>query len=60
VFPRAIAAGAKEERPLQDEFYGERTGVLQDPFGHRWFVATRREDVSSDEMTKRYDAMTKK
>ncbi|MGH7746392.1 MAG: VOC family protein [Candidatus Dormibacteria bacterium] len=39
-YERAVAAGATAERPVADQAYGERTGVLVDPFGHRWFVAT--------------------
>jgi len=57
VFDRAIAAGAKAARPVRDEFYGDRTGTLVDPFGHRWFVASRIEEVSPEEMKKRYEAM---
>src|SRR6185295_16707190 len=40
VFARAIAAGAKELRPLQNQFYGDRSGTLEDPFGHKWTIAT--------------------
>ncbi len=57
VFNRAVAAGAKPDRPLRDEFYGDRTGTLVDPFGHRWFVASRIEEVSPEEMKKRYEQM---
>lgn len=59
VFSRAIAAGAKAERPPSDQFYGDRAGTLVDPFGHRWFLASRKEEVSPAEMQRRYDAMTK-
>lgn len=45
VFHRAVAAGAKVERPLQDQFYGDRSGTVVDPFGHKWTVATHVEDV---------------
>ena len=45
VFQRALDAGAKQLRPVQDQFYGDRSGGFQDPFGHRWFVATHIEDV---------------
>ena len=55
-FERAVAAGAQGERPPQDEVYGERTAVLRDPFGHRWFVAKKIEDVSADEMMARFEA----
>ena len=53
VFGRALAAGAKELRPLENQFYGDRSGQLEDPFGHRWSVATHVEDVPPDEMAKR-------
>lgn len=47
---QASAAGATVVRPLEDQFYGDRTAGLQDPFGHRWFLATHVRDVSVDEM----------
>ena len=53
VFPRALAAGGKETRPLKDQFYGDRSGTLIDPFGHCWTVATHKEDVAPDEMQRR-------
>ena len=53
VFERATAAGAKALRPVEDKFYGDRSGAFEDPFGHRWDVATHVEDVSPDEMSKR-------
>jgi PhnB protein len=53
VFDRAIKAGGKEQKPLKDEFYGDRMGSLVDPFGHVWHVATHKEDVSPEEMQKR-------
>ena len=49
----AVDAGAKLERPLQDQFYGDRTGTIQDPFGHVWTIATHIEDVSPEEMLER-------
>jgi PhnB protein len=52
-FKRAIDAGAKEERAVQDQFYGDRSGTLLDPFGHRWSLATHVEDVSEEEMKRR-------
>jgi PhnB protein len=55
-FKSAVAAGADAERPPEDQAYGERTCVVRDPFGHRWFVATKIEDVSLDEMTNRFEA----
>ncbi len=53
VFQRAVGAGAKELRPVEDQFYGDRTGMFEDPFGHRWSVATHVEDVAPDEMERR-------
>src|SRR2546425_579351 len=53
VFDRAIQAGAKALRPVEDQFYGDRSGQFEDPFGHRWNVATHVEDVPPDEMAKR-------
>ena len=52
-FARAIDAGATEERPVADQFYGARTGWLVDPFGHRWSIQTHIEDVSDDELARR-------
>lgn len=56
VFARAIAAGGKEQRPVKDQFYGDRSGTLEDPFGHVWHVATHKEDVSPEEMELRMKA----
>ena len=53
VFAQAIAAGAKELQSVEDKFYGDRTGSFEDPFGHRWHVASHIEDVPQDEMEKR-------
>ena len=53
IFKQAIAAGGKQQKPVQDQFYGDRSGSLQDPFGHVWHVATHKEDVSPEEMDKR-------
>ena len=52
-FERALKAGAKELRPVQNQFYGDRSGQFEDPFGHHWNVATHVEDVPPDEMAKR-------
>jgi PhnB protein len=57
VFARAVKAGAKEIAPVQDQFYGDRSGQFEDPFGHRWNVASHVEDVSPEEMEKRAAAM---
>jgi PhnB protein len=54
---RAVAAGAKLLQPVQDQFYGDRSGAITDPFGHRWTVATHKEDVSPEEMKKRAAAL---
>jgi PhnB protein len=59
VFKRAIAAGAKELRPVQNQFYGDRSGMLIDPFGHVWNVATHVEDVPPEELERRMAAMPK-
>src|SRR5260370_12118395 len=53
VFERAVAAGAKILKPVQDQFYGDRSGFIQDPFGHLWGVATHVEDVAPKEMAER-------
>ena len=56
---RAVAAGATLQRPPTDQFYGDRSATLEDPFGHRWFFATHKEDVSPEEMRRRYEALMK-
>jgi len=53
VFERAVQAGAKALRPVEDRFYGDRSGQFEDPFGHRWDVATHVEDVPPEEMAER-------
>ena len=58
VFNRAVAAGATVAKPLADQFYGDRSGTVIDPFGHQWTVATHVEDVEPAELQKRMDAMT--
>ena len=58
-FARAVAAGAKVVRPVADLFYGDRSGQFEDPFGHRWNVATHVEDVSPEEMERRAAEMGK-
>ena len=58
-FKRAIDAGAKVKQPVKDQFYGDRSGTLEDPFGHVWTIATHVEDVSEDELAKRAAAMHK-
>jgi len=49
-----VLAGATLEREPKDEFYGERSGVIRDPYGHRWLIGHRIEDVSPAEMQRRY------
>jgi len=58
VVDRAASAGAKVLRPVEDQFYGDRVGQFEDPFGHRWSVATHVEDVPPDEMARRAAEMT--
>lgn len=53
VFGRAIEGGAKSLRALANQFYGDRSGTLEDPFGHVWTIATHVEDVAPDEMQRR-------
>ena len=57
VFAAALAAGATELRPVQDQFYGDRSGQFEDPWGHRWSVATHIEDVEDEEIERRIAAM---
>lgn len=59
VVERAVEAGAKVVQPLEDKFYGDRTGSVQDPFGHVWHIATHVEDVSPRELKKRAEKMMK-
>jgi PhnB protein len=53
---RAVAAGAKVTQPVKDQFYGDRSGGVEDPFGHRWYIATHKEDLSPEEVKRRMDA----
>jgi PhnB protein len=57
LFAQAIAAGGKSQRPVADQFYGDRSGLLADPFGHLWAIATHTEDVPPDEIDRRFAAM---
>jgi PhnB protein len=54
---RAVTAGARLDRPVEDKFYGDRMGGIEDPFGHQWYVGTHIEDVTPEEMKKRMAAM---
>ncbi len=58
VFNQAVAAGGKVKQAVKDQFYGDRLGTLEDPFGHVWHVSTHKEDVSVEEMQKRMKAHT--
>jgi PhnB protein len=59
VAAQALAAGANEVRPVQDQFYGDRSGTITDPFGHTWHIATHKEDVPMDELRRRAEAAMK-
>jgi len=54
---KAVAAGGRLERAVEDQFYGDRSGKLVDPFGHVWWIATHKEDVSPEEMNRRAAAL---
>ena len=56
---KAVTAGAKLIRPVEDKFYGDRTGSVEDPFGHVWHIATHKEDLSNAEMRKRAEKAAK-
>ena len=56
-FARALAAGCTQVRPIEDQFYGDRTGTLKDPYGFQWSLGTHIEDVSEAECQKRMEAM---
>ncbi|HET9334939.1 MAG TPA: VOC family protein [Sphingomicrobium sp.] len=59
-FQRAIDAGAKELRPVENQFWGDRMGTLTDPFGHQWSLATHVEEVSEQELGKRFEEWSAK
>jgi PhnB protein len=56
-FQKAVDAGANIRRPVTDQFYGDRSGIVEDPFGHIWTLSTHIEDVTPEEMKKRMEAM---
>lgn len=58
-FRQALAAGAREIRPVVDQFYGDRSGTLEDPFGHHWTISTHKEDLRPEEVQRRMMAMKK-
>ncbi|MGH8798768.1 MAG: VOC family protein [Casimicrobiaceae bacterium] len=57
-FAQAVAAGATVKQPVKDQFYGDRSGTITDPFGLVWTIATHKEDVSATDMQKRMEKMT--
>lgn len=59
LFDQAVAAGATVQRPLEDQFYGDRSATVSDPFGHTWTIASHIEDVSPEEMERRMEAAMK-
>ena len=59
-FAKAVSLGATVNKPLADQFYGDRNGTVVDPFGHKWTIATHKEDVSPEEMERRMAAMSNK
>ena len=54
---QAVAAGARVQRPVEDQFYGDRAGKFEDPFGHMWYIATHKEDITEEEMKRRVAAL---
>jgi uncharacterized glyoxalase superfamily protein PhnB len=58
-FEQAVRAGASVVTPLKDQFYGERSGTVRDPFGHEWLLGQNIESVSTDEMQRRYTELLK-
>jgi PhnB protein len=59
MYSQAVVAGAKTVQPVEDQFYGDRTGTLEDPYGHRWFLATHKEDLTPEELNKRAERLFK-
>lgn len=57
MFQTALSAGATEVKPVEDQFYGDRMGWLLDPFGHKWSIATHKEDLTPEEIDKRFRDM---
>ncbi|MEL7287515.1 MAG: VOC family protein, partial [Pseudomonadota bacterium] len=60
VFAKALSLGAKELRPVHDQFYGDRSGTLADPFGHIWNIATHKEDLTEQELIERMGELMSK
>lgn len=59
-FRQALEAGATENRPVENQFWGDRMGNLTDPFGHLWSLATHLEDISDEEMRQRMESVSKR
>jgi len=59
MFAKAVSLGAQVTKPMADQFYGDRSGTLEDPFGHRWTISTHTEDVSMEEVKRRAAASQK-
>ncbi|MGV6397063.1 VOC family protein [Pseudomonas caspiana] len=59
VFNQALDAGAEQIMPMADQFYGDRSGTLRDPYGHVWFIATHKEDIAPEEIRRRAEEMFK-
>ena len=57
---KALAAGGKLKRPVENQFYGDRAGTIEDPFGHVWYIATHKEDLSPAELRRRSEEAMKK
>ena len=55
LFHRAIDAGAEEVQPMEDQFWGDRSGTVKDPYGHSWTIMTKTEDISWEEVQQRFD-----
>lgn len=60
IFKQALACGAEEMQPIKDQFYGDRSGTVKDPYGHVWTISTHVEDVAPDEMRRRVEQYTQK
>ena len=59
LFAQAVEAGGKQQRPIVDQFCGDRSGTLEDPFGHIWTIATHKEDLSPEQINTRFEEMMK-
>jgi uncharacterized glyoxalase superfamily protein PhnB len=55
-FPKAVAAGATVQMPVQDMFWGDRAGSLKDPFGYSWMIGTRKQDLTPEQIAKNFEA----